>query len=133
MIRFARLFTVLLVLFLQCIGCSDEEPKGKVGLVLEVCTFTADFAKTDIESVDPDTTVGEALSGGNLTADLLAEALYTQSLESKFGVQQFTNAVLSEASARERGGEKFRGVPLMSFSMDDIAELIEQQRRDNPE
>ncbi|MDM4019582.1 hypothetical protein, partial [Roseiconus lacunae] len=130
MMRSANLLPLLI---LTCIGCSSEEPKDKVGLVLEVCAFTADFAKTDIARVDPNTTVGEALSKGNLTDNLLAGTLYAQSLESKFGLQQLTNAVLSEAAARERAGEKISGVPLMSFTMEEIAELIEKQRQGNQE
>ena len=59
MIRSANLLPLFI---LTCIGCSGEDPKDKVGLVLEVCAFTADFAKTDIARVDPNTTVGEALS-----------------------------------------------------------------------
>ncbi|EMI24193.1 hypothetical protein [Rhodopirellula europaea] len=130
MIRSAILLPLLI---LTCIGCSGEDPKDKVGLVLEVCAFTADFAKTDIARVDPNTTVGEALSKGTLADNLLAGTLYTQSLESKFGAQQLTNAVLSEAAARERAGEKIGGVPLMSFTMKEVAELIEQQRQGKPE
>ena len=61
MMRFAKLLTLFAMSMLACMGCSEEEPSDKVGLVLEVCTFTADFAKTDVAKINPNTTVGEAL------------------------------------------------------------------------